>query len=322
MRRPAVIPLLLALTTILATSAVYPRQGAYLRQLTERDSILIADRLEYGVLMEAVPDSVDIQYPEVKPDFMDNVLAIPQWQVDTVKSRKVKGSETRLNDIRARILIQPFMEGVYQLPALSVVRDGDTLVFEPLQMDVRTMPVDTATFEIHDIKGQIKYPLTATELFPWVMGFIFLVLAVGAIVCLILMRTRKSQEPVREKEPAHITALRKLDKLRGDKFWEPDRQKGFYTGVTDALREYIVSRYGVEAMEMTTAEIFEGLKGTDVPEDLYVEMKDLFERADFVKFAKFTVPREENAGVIPQAVRFITSTYQSQVEEEAKEGEA
>jgi hypothetical protein len=120
-------------------------------------------------------------------------------------------------------------------------------------------------------------------------------------------------------EPAHIKALRKLDKYRGDKFWKPENQKTFYSGVTDALREYIVSRFGVAAMEMTTAEIFEGLKGSDVPEDLYAQMKDLFERADFVKFAKFTATDEENATVLPQAVNFVTATYQTELEEEIKE---
>ena len=87
--------------------------------------------------------------------------------------------------------------------------------------------------------------------------------------------------------------------------------------MTDALREYIVSRYGVGAMEMTTAEIFDGLRGTDIPVDLYEEMKDLFERADFVKFAKYIATPEDNATVLPQAIRFVTSTYQTEVEEEA-----
>ena len=59
------------------------------------------------------------------------------------------------------------------------------------------------------------------------------------------------------------------------------------------------------------------MKETDVPEDLYQEMKDLFERADFVKFAKFTATEEENAQVLPQAVRFVTTTYQVDLENQA-----
>jgi hypothetical protein len=67
---------------------------------------------------------------------------------------------------------------------------------------------------------------------------------------------------------------------------------------------------------MTTAEIFKDMKQTDAPADLLEEMKDLFERADFVKFAKFTASDEENASALPVAVRFVTSTYQTDVEEE------
>ncbi|MCQ2143210.1 MAG: hypothetical protein MJY56_03980, partial [Bacteroidales bacterium] len=58
---------------------------------------------------------------------------------------------------------------------------------------------------------------------------------------------------------------------------------------------------------------------TDLAEDLREALRDLFERADFVKFAKHTATREENAAVLPSAVRFVTSTYQKEVEEEAAE---
>ena len=70
-------------------------------------------------------------------------------------------------------------------------------------------------------------------------------------------------------------------------------------------------------MEMTTAEIFDNMKATDAPEDLLAEIRDLFERADFVKFAKFTASDEDNASALPVAVRFVTSTYQADVEEAA-----
>jgi hypothetical protein len=244
------------------------------------------------------------------------------WQVDTVKVQKIKANNTRLLNIRAAIAIQPFEEGTYELPPLFVQRihaDGtvDTIQFKQQTIEVFTMPVDTATFVPHDLRGQMKYPVTLMEIMPWLMGFFALALLVIGLVAWLVSR-RKDVEGPSFKEPAHITALRKLDKYRGDKFWAPEKQKQFYSGVTDALREYIVARYGVGAMEMTTAEIFDGLRGTDIPVDLYEEMKDLFERADFVKFAKYIASPEDNATVLPQAVRFVTSTYQTEVEEEAE----
>ena len=96
--------------------------------------------------------------------------------------------------------------------------------------------------------------------------------------------------------------------------WAPEKQKVFYSGITDALREYIDARYHIGAMEMTTAEIMNDLKKTDLDEDLQAGLKELFERADYVKFAKFTASDDENAAALPLAVKFVTSTYQSEVE--------
>jgi hypothetical protein len=298
------------------------KESSFIQPLTQRDSILVADRLLYGFELDNVPDSTVLAFPPVANPYMQDVMALPMWQVDTVKVQKIRANNTRLLDIRAAIAIQPFEEGTYELPPLFVQRihaDGtvDTIQFNRQTIEVFTIPVDTATFVPHDLRGQIKYPVTFEEILPWLMGFWALALLVIGLVAWLRSRRQDADGPA-FKEPAHITALRKLDKFRGDKFWAPDKQKQFYSGVTDALREYIVARYGVGAMEMTTAEIFDGLRGTDIPVDLYEEMKDLFERADFVKFAKYIATPEDNATVLPQAVRFVTSTYQSQVEEEAE----
>ena len=131
-----------------------------------------------------------------------------------------------------------------------------------------------------------------------------------------LARARRKEYELTH-EPAHITALRKLDAYRGNGFWAPEKQKAFYSGVTDTLKAYMEARFGVDAPEMTTAEVFDVLKGAKgLPEDVYGNTKELFETADLIKFAKFTAPDEYNAKVVPTAVRFVTETYQNALEEE------
>lgn len=297
-------------------------EGAFLQPLQERDSVLIADQIFYGFNLSGVEEGTRFAFPSVKDTLMTNIEIVSPWRLDTVKIVKgKKGGAGRL-DLRGGITITTFEEGNYILPPLAVQRMSsggvlDTLVFEPQRLEVRTMPVDTATFKPHDIKGQIRYPVTFKEVFPWIAGSLVLAGLIALIVWLIVRYRRTHNPDYIRKDPPHIIALRKLDKYRGNKMWAPEKQKAFYSGITDALREYIAARYDIGAMEMTTAEIFKDMKATDAPEDLQAELKDLFERADFVKFAKFTASDEDNASALPVAVRFVTSTYQAEVEDES-----
>ena len=297
-----------------------PAGEAFLEPVTPRDSVLVADQLLYGMEFKNLTEGTPLALPVLQPEENSPLAILGKWQLDSTRVSRRKEVPARY-DIRASLRLTAAVGGVYQLPALFAVVDADTLLFKPRELVVTELPVDMENFEPHDIKPQVKFPYTFVELFPWIWGGGMALMALAAVVLWLVSRGKKAREAQQEAEPAHIRALRKLDKFRGDKYWQPERQKSFYSGVTDALREYIAARYGVGALEMTTAEIFEGLKGTDVPSDLYQEMKTLFERADFVKFAKYTATDEDNAQVLPQAVRFVTTTYQSQLEQEESKKE-
>ena len=178
------------------------------------------------------------------------------------------------------------------------------------------MPVDTATFVLHDIKGQMRYPLTFKEIFPWAAGA-WLIIVLGILTgALILSRKRNAADVAHCDDPAHIVALRRLDKFRSNAYWAPEKQKAFYSGITDALKDYVEARFGIDAPEMTTAELFDALKSDkDITPEMFAELRELFERADFVKFAKHAATDEENASALPVAVRFVTSTYKVEPEE-------
>lgn len=301
-----------------------PAEGEFLEQLHQRDSILIGDQLRYGFRLDAIPDGTRIHLPEWSGELSESVEIIREWQTDTIRVHKQKKGHPALLDLESYVTLTSFDEGLFELPPISIsliYEDGvvDTREFESQFLDVKTMPVDTATFVVHELKGQIRYPVTFKELLPWILGFLGVGALIAALVYLVVWIVRRRRgEDLRPKEPAHIVALRKLDSFRGEKYWEPDKQKFFYTGVTDALREYICSRYEVSAMEMTTAEIFDSIKDREISPELYNSLKDLFERSDFVKFAKHAATKEENASAVPLAVRFVTETYQREIEEETK----
>ena len=311
------------------------QDGEFLRQLQPRDSILIGDQLEYGFRLEGVEDGTVLGFPKLG----DGALELIQDWTQTVEDREDK---PRLMDIEASIRIAAFEEGVYNLPPIVIERmapDGkvDTLYFDSMQIDVKTMPIDTATFIPHPMKGQIQTPFnwdefvfTVKEIAAALVGllpmlliiqWVIILIIVGICIWMIANPSPHAYSPAAAvREPAHIVALRKLDEFRSNALWVPEKQKAFYTGVTDALREYISRRYGVSAMEMTTAELFAAVKSVeDFPADMLEGLKELFETADFVKFAKYVASDEDNASAVPLAVRFVTQTYQSELEKQQAE---
>lgn len=311
--------------------SVLPVKGAFLQQLQERDSVLVADQLLYGFELKGVREGTLLALPEL-PEKQDyRLIFLSPWRLDTLRTVKAKDGNPELLDLKGSVVITSFEEGLYELPQIAVQRlspDGvtDTLVFDPVRLEVKTMPVDTATFVPHDIKGQIRYPVTLMEIVPWIGLFWAVAVLVILAVCLFMMYRRSTDPENVRRDPAHIVALRRLDRYRGTGMWAPEKQKAFYSGVTDTLREYMSERFDVSAMEMTTAEIFEQLKEKEMPEGLRKEVRELFDRADFVKFAKYVASDDDNASALPVAVRFVTETYQAEVEEEsssaAEHGEA
>lgn len=307
------------LISIVLLSGIIPKGEAFLEQLQKRDSILIADQVRYGFRLEGVKAGSELALPDWSRFTGDTLVLVKDWQLDTLKG----GKKAAAYDIRGYVTLAAFEEGEYVLPPVSVRMkepgsEADTLVFDPQVLDVKTMPVDTTTFVPHDIKGQIRYPLTFKELVPWILGGLLLAALVAGAVWLI-RRRRSAQAEAASKDPAYIVALRSLERWRDEKYWAPERQKQFYSGITDTLRAYMADRFGIDAQEMTTAEIFAALKGNpELTPELYGNAKELFETADFVKFAKHVASDEDNRKAIPEAVGFVMGTYK-EVPEEGQE---
>ncbi len=310
--------LILTMMLLAACVAGRAQEGNPATRLS-RDTILIGDQIEWIIPLEMAPGEKyfleDIADPPAP-----GVEIIKPLQLDTVsngrKSVKVEG----------KVILTSFDSGSYYLPPLIAMierKSGavDTLYMEGPTLEVTTVPIDTATYVIKDLKGQIKYPLKFKELLPWIGLALLLALIVWALVRWIKMsranRTFLGKPIV--KDPPHIVALRALDKIRKQKLWQNDKQKQFYTEVTDALRVYIADRYGIVALERPSREMLADLKKQDIEEALYGKMDELFTRADLVKFAKYLASAEENEEVIPDAVRFVNATYIKEIDEEKKE---
>ena len=288
----------------------------------DRDSILIGDQVCWRIPVRIAPgEEFYIENPD--EPVAEGLETIEGFAVDTVRQHR------KYIDVEGHMTLTAFEAGTYFLPpTIAFIRrtDGsvDTLIYGAPALEVATMPIDTATFQPFDIKRQIRYPLTFGEILPWVLG----VLVFAAVVYLLVrwLRYRRENRDFfgrsKESDPPHVVALRDLDKIRGKKLWQNNKQKQFYTEVTDTLRQYVASFYEVPALEQTTSEIFEELKDKEIEPRLFDKVKELFVLADFVKFAKHSASESENEEAVPTAVRFVNTTYQQRLEKEQAEAQA
>ena len=183
----------------------------FLEPLQKRDSVLVADQLRYGVVLKDVKENTPLALPEFKMEKDSPLEIVGSWQLDSTRVSRKKESPARY-DIRASIVLSAFWGGTYELPDIPVLLAGDTLVFHAAEpLEVKELPVDMENFQPNDIKPQVKFPYTFKEVFPWVLGVLVLAALIYLLVRWLLSR-RKAAIEKENAEPAHIRALRKLER--------------------------------------------------------------------------------------------------------------
>ena len=120
-------------------------------------------------------------------------------------------------------------------------------------------------------------------------------LLAGALVAAYLIRRRLQGAPlpvVDTRTPWEI-AIEELDRIERLDLPEDGRFKEHYTLVADAMRVYVQAMYlrdvsPVDAIDMTTDEIWAALRRSTLNYDDAKLVLDLLQEADLVKFAKYT----------------------------------
>lgn len=117
--------------------------------------------------------------------------------------------------------------------------------------------------------------------------------------------------PKKPKEPAHIIALRELDRIKKQKLWQqPGKSKQYYSEVTETLRKYIDSMFHIPAMEQTSDETIESFRTQKdlLKEKTLQNLIQMLKLADLVKFAKYQPTPDDDNLTLMNAYFFINDT--------------
>jgi hypothetical protein len=182
----------------------------------------------------------------------------------------------------------------------------DTVFVQEMDTVVASVALFT-TYQIKDIsEDYYKTKFNLKEFLFYIWHFIkhnwywilaVIILGLAAIYYYFYYSKGKKIFTIQEKpkEPAHIIAFRELERIKKEKLWLKNQVKSYYTELTDAIRRYLENRFDLPAMERTSNEILGSLSDTDfLNKELTAHLKEVLERADFVKFAKSMPLPDEN----------------------------
>lgn len=208
--------------------------------------------------------------------------------------------------------ITSFDEHLYAIPGQKVKVNGKTYSGNTVALKVITMDVDTLHpnqfFPPKDVQDN---PFMWSEWSPvfWLSLLMVLLFVTSAYLFIRLKQNKPIITHIRivRHIPPHQKALGEIARLKAEHMTTSEDQKAYYTQLTDTLREYIKARFGFNAMEMTSSEIIYQLQQTG-DKKMIDELKELFETADLVKFAKYSTLINENDLNLVNAVNFIDST--------------
>lgn len=302
---------------------VIPANAPKISGTVEPDSIGIGDRFLYTIEVER-----DLMQEVYFPDFKQSVEhyeMIEDRPVDTLsrEGRKLK--------LRKSYLMAAFQEGIHNvLPEvmyldkniIDTLRGDDTL-----RLMVTTFEIDSTSHTIFDIKPQRTLKFKFGEIsgyVTWTIIAIIILVLLFLIAKRILAHYGKSFSDIFKPAPPlppHEIALRDLKKLHSERLWQEDKHKLYYSGLTDILRAYIAGQFGVGALEMTSDEIIEAMRGVDIPQKQKMDLTELLRDADLVKFAKAMPEAEANEAAYTMALSFVEQTMPQPEEEDDEKKE-
>jgi hypothetical protein len=279
-------------------------QYVEIRAKFDTDQVLIGDQFNLN-LSVSQPVGTEVRFPDIRDSLAGKIEVLRQGNIDTLVV------DDRL-ELKRKILLTCFDSGLYEIPPLpfrvSSADWKDSIFSNPVFLAVNTVPLDSV---IRDIKQPLKVPVSFAEIYP----FILIAIGVAAVTyfAFYLLRKRKKKEPVfasaKPQEPAHLIALRELDKLKENKLWQRNEYKLYYTRLTEIIRNYIERRFNIPAMEQTSYDILQSWEKTGYNDrDLYDVLKQLLNLADLVKFAKEKPLPSDNEINLDNAYVFVRNT--------------
>lgn len=268
--------------------------------VADKDEVTVGDKIKYEIKIQCRRD-VETDILSLWKDLTD---------VDIVDSGKSESGISGDKKINYWYSLQNFRTESFVIPKVSVryrgKNDKDWRIAETNEINIAVKSLLTS--QDADIKD-IKPPLAPKSSF-LVLFFLAIIFAViGGWWLLSKRYFLKKEEKVILKEPAYVTALRKLNLLKNKNLPRSGKIEEYYVELSGIVRVYIEERFNIRAPEMTTEEFLYHLKGQTILNPGQKNMlRDFLSATDKVKFARFQPQEQEIEESFAAAYKFVEET--------------
>jgi hypothetical protein len=276
----------------------------------DTNTILVGDQTVLELRFDC-PSGYEVKWPVWADTLIREIEIIKKTGKETVPSE-----DNTQTLYQQRLTITSFDSGYYAIPPITIQyrKPGDSAWYEaetePVLLGVNTVPVNLQG-EIKDIKPPEHAPFTFREALPYIL----ILLGIGLSTFLVIwyLRKRKKAEPIfrvspKPQLPPHQIALDALQTLRLKKLWQNGNIKEYHTELTDIIRDYLQSKFRMQAHEYTSEEIMEAVQQTAVNPQAQEKLRQTLSLADMVKFAKMQPLPLEHDTSLNHAIDFVRET--------------
>jgi hypothetical protein len=249
--------------------------------------IKIGEQIKFKVTVEA-DSAAQVIFPEGQT--FSPLETVEAFKTDTTRKR----DRFTLEKIYA---LTQFDSGSYKLPAQRKEINGKGYFTDSMLVNVATVPVDTLTQKMYDIKPLITVEKSNAELLMQILiGLVLLSLAGGLIYWFFFRKKPMTEEEKEALLPPYDRALLELKRLEKSKYLIHDEYKKYYSELTAIVRSYLEEDAHVAALESTTNQLIDKLElmkdagELRLDEATIKQFRKILQTADLVKFARSKPP--------------------------------
>lgn len=219
--------------------------------------------------------------------FPDNQVFLPLEIIESYKT------DTTYLDSKYRLIkkygLTQFDSGSFVIPEQRIVIDNHSFFTDSIPVVVHNVAVDTLKQPMFDIKPAVpvKSPGINLKKILWWIG----PLAVIVLILFFMLR-RKQKEKAQKLLPPYEEAIEALKKLDHSELLSQNKNKEYYSNLTEIVKRYLDREVDDTALESTSDELIQRLLmhkqagNFDFSQETILKLDQIFKRADLVKFAR------------------------------------